>query len=66
MEEDNDFPHRSGTPNRMPACGHDGHTTMLLGGAAAKALGSVGVRHGAALSVPATSTNGLIVSFLPQ
>ncbi|MCP4565487.1 MAG: VOC family protein [Bosea sp.] len=34
--------------------------------AAAKALGSVGVRHGAALSVPAASANGLIVSFLPQ
>lgn len=33
---------------------------------AAKALGSVGVRHGAALSVPAASANGLIVSFLPQ
>lgn len=34
--------------------------------AAAKALGSVGVRHGAALSVPAASANGVIVSFLPQ
>ncbi|KUL94515.1 hypothetical protein DK26_16305 [Bosea sp. WAO] len=33
---------------------------------AAKALGSVGVRHGAALSVPAASANGVIVSFLPQ
>ena len=33
---------------------------------AAKALGPVGVRHGAALSVPAASANGLIVSFLPQ
>lgn len=34
--------------------------------AAAKALGPVGVRHGAALSVPAASANGVIVSFLPQ
>jgi len=33
---------------------------------AAKALGPVGVRHGAALSVPAASANGVIVSFLPQ
>lgn len=33
---------------------------------AATALGSVGVRHGAALSVSAASANGLIVSFLPQ
>ncbi|HEV7336554.1 MAG TPA: VOC family protein [Bosea sp. (in: a-proteobacteria)] len=33
---------------------------------ATKALGPVGVRHGAALSVPAASANGLIVSFLPQ
>jgi len=33
---------------------------------AAKALGAVGVRHGATLSVPAASANGLIVSFLPQ
>lgn len=33
---------------------------------AAKVLGPVGVRHGAALSVPAASANGLIVSFLPQ
>ncbi|MGX1788292.1 VOC family protein [Bosea sp. NPDC055332] len=33
---------------------------------ATKVLGSVGVRHGAALSVPAASANGVIVSFLPQ
>ncbi|AZO80579.1 MULTISPECIES: VOC family protein [unclassified Bosea (in: a-proteobacteria)] len=33
---------------------------------AAKAFGPVGVRHGAVLSVPAASANGLIVSFLPQ
>jgi hippurate hydrolase len=33
MEEANDFSHRSQTTNRMHACGHDGHTTMLLGAA---------------------------------
>ncbi|MCV9936893.1 VOC family protein [Boseaceae bacterium BT-24-1] len=33
---------------------------------AAKALGPVGVKHDAAVSVPAASANGLIVSFLPQ
>jgi amidohydrolase len=33
MEEANVFGHRSTTPNRMHACGHDGHTAMLLGAA---------------------------------
>jgi hippurate hydrolase len=33
MQEQNDFAHRSTIPNRMHACGHDGHTTMLLGAA---------------------------------
>ena len=33
MPELNDFPHRSTNTNRMHACGHDGHTTMLLGAA---------------------------------
>ncbi len=33
MEETNTFAHRSQHPGQMHACGHDGHTTMLLGAA---------------------------------
>ncbi|MCB1962237.1 MAG: amidohydrolase [Rhodocyclaceae bacterium] len=33
MQERNTFPHHSRHPGRMHACGHDGHTTMLLGAA---------------------------------
>lgn len=33
MPEVNEFAHRSQRPGMMHACGHDGHTTMLLGAA---------------------------------
>jgi hippurate hydrolase len=33
IEEANDFAHRSRHAGRMHACGHDGHTAMLLGAA---------------------------------
>jgi len=33
IDEQNTFEHRSRVPGRMHACGHDGHTAMLLGAA---------------------------------
>lgn len=33
MDEKNTFAHKSRNPGRMHGCGHDGHTTMLLGAA---------------------------------
>ncbi len=33
MDEQTNLPHASRHPGRMHACGHDGHTTMLLGAA---------------------------------
>jgi hippurate hydrolase len=33
IQEQNVFPHRSRLPGRMHACGHDGHTAMLLAAA---------------------------------
>jgi amidohydrolase len=33
IEEETNLPHASRTPGKMHACGHDGHTAMLLGAA---------------------------------
>jgi hippurate hydrolase len=33
LVEMNEFPHHSRHPGKMHACGHDGHTAMLLGAA---------------------------------
>ena len=49
MHEMNSFPHRSKHEGRMHACGHDGHTTMLLG--AARYLAETRNFHGTAYVV---------------
>jgi len=47
IEEQNDFSYKSEVPGQMHACGHDGHTTTLLGTAAVLAdeYGFDGIVH---------------------
>ncbi|MGD9952212.1 MAG: M20 aminoacylase family protein [Burkholderiales bacterium] len=58
MQETGEAPHRSRHPGRMHACGHDGHTTMLLG--AARYLAQTRSFAGTAVLVfqPAEETGG--------
>ena len=49
IPEGNTFPHRSSNEGRMHACGHDGHTAMLLG--AARRLAVSGKFDGAAVFI---------------
>ena len=43
MEENTNLPWRSTNPGRFHGCGHDGHTTMLLG--TARYLAEIGRAH---------------------
>lgn len=58
VQELNSFPHRSRHAGRMHACGHDGHTVMLLG--AAEYLATNGRFDGTVVFIfqPAEETDG--------
>ncbi len=58
LHEQNLFPHRSRHEGRMHACGHDGHTAMLLG--AAQALAGNAEFNGTVVFIfqPAEETDG--------
>jgi len=58
LAELNEFPHRSRHPGRMHACGHDGHTAMLL--AAAEYLAATRAFSGTVYFIfqPAEETDG--------
>ncbi|KQO53327.1 M20 aminoacylase family protein [Methylobacterium sp. Leaf85] len=57
IEEETNLPHRSTIPGKMHACGHDGHTTMLLG--AARYLAETRDFDGTALFVFQPAEEGL-------
>ncbi|MBB4194603.1 amidohydrolase [Rhizobium aethiopicum] len=56
INEQSDLPHRSKNPGVMHACGHDGHTTMLLG--AAKILAEEGASMAPCASSSSRPKNG--------
>ncbi len=58
LAELNEFPHHSRHPGKMHACGHDGHTAMLLG--AARALAEKPDFNGVAVFIfqPAEESEG--------
>jgi amidohydrolase len=58
IQEQNQFPHRSQTERKMHACGHDGHTAMLL--AAAEYLAATRYFDGTVYFIfqPAEETEG--------
>jgi metal-dependent amidase/aminoacylase/carboxypeptidase family protein len=43
IQEATNLPYRSRNDGRMHACGHDGHTTMLLGAARNRMVGAGGL-----------------------
>ncbi|MFI5011361.1 MAG: M20 aminoacylase family protein [Hyphomicrobiales bacterium] len=57
MEENTNLPWRSTIPNRFHGCGHDGHTTMLLG--AARYLAETRNFDGAAVLIFQPAEEGL-------
>ncbi|MEM9432014.1 MAG: M20 aminoacylase family protein [Pseudomonadota bacterium] len=57
IQEATDLPYASETPGQMHACGHDGHTTMLLG--AAKYLSETRAFDGTAILIFQPAEEGL-------
>ena len=64
INEINNFSYKSKIENRMHACGHDGHTTMLLG--AAKYLAEHGNFDGTCLLYTSPSPRDATLSRMPS